>query len=60
MTYMIIDSRGNAIDSFETFRLAVGVLKMIVEHEPEAKDELVIVEYDSKGHAINACKYEDL
>ncbi len=61
MTYMIFNiTSGNAVDSFENFNSAAESLKKICELEPECKEELSIIEFDSKGHAINACKYEDL
>lgn len=60
MTYMILDSNGNALDSFNTFSVAALLLEEIVRQNPDYKDEFVIVEYDEEGHAINACKYEDL
>ena len=57
---MILDDYGNAIGSYETFSEAAESLKSIVGADETAADDCVIIEYDKKGHAINACKYEDL
>lgn len=58
--YMIFDGNGNAVNSFEDFTSAAEFLKKAVEVLPEDKDELVILEYNKYGMAINACSYKDL
>lgn len=57
---MIFTSSGNAFNSYKTFESAAEYLIKIVEDEPECKDELVLMEFDENGLAVNAFRYEDL
>lgn len=49
MRYMIFDTEGNAIDAFRTRGAANAALRGMVRMDPEAADELVLIEYDDAG-----------
>jgi hypothetical protein len=61
MTYMILDSTGSAIASFDDETAARATLRAIVAHEPEAADHVVLIAYDDDGRPQGeAATYEDL
>ena len=61
MKYMILDSRGNAVDAFSTQVAARATLRAIVAEEPDAADELVLLAYNAEGRPVGeAATFYDL
>jgi hypothetical protein len=56
MEYMILDSAGNAVASFEDEAAARATLYAIVEVEPDAADHLVLLAYDDDGMPVGDAK----
>jgi hypothetical protein len=56
MEYMILDSAGNAVASFDDETTARATLYAIVEVEPEAADHLVLLTYDDDGMPVGDAK----
>jgi hypothetical protein len=52
MHYMILDSAGNAVDTFDDLRAALDALEQLVEAEPEAAEHLVLLSYDAEGNPV--------
>jgi hypothetical protein len=61
MDYMILDSAGHAIASFDNEAAARATLYAIVEVEREAADHLVLLAYDDDGMPVgDARTYVDI
>jgi hypothetical protein len=61
MQYMILDSTGSAINSFDDEVAAHAAFRALVENEPEVQDEALLVRYDDGGVAIGRAQaFEDL
>lgn len=61
MRYMIFDNEGNAVDAFVTRRAALASLRGMVRLDPDAEDELVLVEHDDAGRPTgNTLRASDL
>lgn len=52
MEYMILDSAGNALASFEDEATARATLHAMVMVEPDAADETVLLAYDDGGMPV--------
>jgi len=52
MTFMIIDSTGNAIEAFEDVAQGREVLRAIVTNDPTAARELALIAFDDDGNAV--------
>lgn len=52
MTYMILDSSGNAIASYTDAVSARAALRSIVEQEPEAADHVLLIAYNEQGEPV--------
>jgi hypothetical protein len=52
MHYMILDSAGNAVDTFDDLRAALDALERLVEAEPEAAEHVVLLSYDAEGNPV--------
>lgn len=52
MEFMILDSAGNAVASYEDDLTARAVLHATVAVEPEAADHLVLLAYDDDGMPV--------
>lgn len=61
MTWMLLDSAGNAIADYGDGVAARAALRSLVGEEPAAATEVFLVAYDDAGHAFGpAVMYEDL
>jgi hypothetical protein len=61
MTYMILDSTGSAVASFDDETAARATMRAIVQYEPEAAEHVVMIAYDDDGTPVNdAVTYDDL
>jgi hypothetical protein len=52
MTYMLLDSVGNAINAFGDELEARAALRAIAEAQPDAADHVLLLAYDEDGHPI--------
>ena len=52
MDYMIMDSAGNAVASYDDDLTACAVMHAIVAIEPDAADHLVLLAYDEDGMPV--------
>jgi hypothetical protein len=52
MYYVILDSGGNLVESFDERNLALSKLEEIVGSEPEAAEELALFTYDAQGEPV--------
>ncbi len=52
MDYMVLDSAGNAVSAFDNLTAARAAMRAIVDREPDAAHELMLVQYDAEGHAV--------
>jgi hypothetical protein len=50
--YVILDSTGNLVDSFDTEAEAHAELERIVKQDPDAADEYAMIQYDDHGHPV--------
>lgn len=61
MTWMLLDGTGNAIDTYDDEVAAHAALRALVEAEPAARDEVVLLAYDGEGMPVgDAITFEDL
>jgi hypothetical protein len=56
MDYMILDSAGNAVASFDNDATARATMHAIVAIEPEAADHLVLLAYDDEGMPVGEAR----
>jgi len=54
MHYMILDSVGNAVATFDDREAALDALEEMVEAEAEAAEHLTLLSYDDKGDPVGA------
>ena len=52
MTFVILATTGNLIDSFDQEAEARAALEAIVEADPDAAGEVAIIEYDADGMPV--------
>ena len=52
MTFVILASTGNLIDSFDEETEARAALEAIVEGDPSAAGEIALIEYDDDGMPV--------
>ena len=52
MYYVILDSSGNLVESFDDERQARATLQQIVGEEPEAAEHLALLTYDEHGEPV--------
>lgn len=52
MYFVILDSTGNLVESFDDEREARAVLEQMVHDEPEAADHLALLTYDASGEPV--------
>lgn len=52
MYFVILDSTGNLVESFDSEREARATLEQIVRDEPEAAEHLAILTYDEHGKPV--------
>ena len=57
MTYSIFDTTGNLVDAFEQRDDAIAALKVIVEADPEAADDVFLVAQDDAGQMVGETVY---
>ena len=50
--YVILDSTGNLVESFDDERQARATLQQIVGEEPEAAEHLALLTYDEHGEPV--------
>lgn len=50
--YVIVDSTGNLVESFDDEREARATLEQIVGEAPEAAEHLALVTYDEHGEPV--------
>jgi hypothetical protein len=61
MTYMILDSTGSAVASFDDETAARATLRAICQYEPDAVDHVVMIAYDDDGMPVDeAITFDDL
>ena len=52
MYYVILDSTGNLVESFDDERQARATLEQIVGEEPQAAEHLALLIYDEHGEPV--------
>jgi hypothetical protein len=52
MYFVILDSTGNLVESFDDESSARAALERIVHDEPEAADHLALLTYDEHGEPV--------
>lgn len=52
MYFTILDNTANAVDTFTSEREAVAALEAMVENDPEAADDLLLLRYDDDGNPV--------
>lgn len=52
MQYMILDSAGNALDSFDDELTAHATLHSMIRFEPDAADDVFLLAYDDDGMPV--------
>jgi hypothetical protein len=52
MYYVILDSTGNLVESFDDENAARAALERMVHDEPEAADHLALLTYDEHGEPV--------
>ncbi|MEX2197080.1 MAG: hypothetical protein WD844_17545 [Thermoleophilaceae bacterium] len=52
MHYVLMDSTGNLIDSYDREEEAHAALNRIVHEEPEAADHVALLTYDDEGNPV--------
>jgi len=49
---MIMDSAGNAVDTFDSYAASVAALVSFARSDPEAAHHLVVIAFDQQGEAV--------
>lgn len=52
MYYVILDSTGNLVESFDEERQARAMLERLVGEEPDAAEHLALLTYDEHGEPV--------
>lgn len=52
MYFVILDSTGNLVESFDDETVARATLSRIVHDEPEAADHVALITYDEDGMPV--------
>lgn len=52
MYYVLLDSTGNLIESYREEDAAQAALARIIEDEPDAVDDVVLIAYDEAGDRV--------
>ena len=60
MTFVILASTGNLIDSFDDESEALAALDAIVHADPDAAGEVALIEYDDEGMPVRDAVGPDL
>lgn len=52
MYFVILDSTGNLVESFDDEREARSALERMVREEPDAAEHLALLTYDTSGNPV--------